>query len=88
MKTKFTQITKVELKLANLYNTLGKTTFCAWRHVICYRSFAKVTSLLDHFQCHCAIVRQRFCRNVDCTAAGNIETMSFEMRRWSWIRDT
>ena len=23
----------------NLYNTLGETTFCAWRHVICCSSF-------------------------------------------------
>jgi hypothetical protein len=42
--------------LTNLYNTLRNTTLCAWRHVICCRSFTNVTLLLDHFQCHCQAV--------------------------------
>ena len=39
IKTHLKQITRVELKLANLYNTLRETTFWAWRHFICFRSF-------------------------------------------------
>ena len=35
IKTNFKQITRVEIKLLNLYTTLRETTFCAWRHVIC-----------------------------------------------------
>ena len=39
IKTNFKQITRVDIRLTNLYNTLGETTFCAWRHVICCSSF-------------------------------------------------
>ena len=39
IKTNFKQITRIEIRLKNLYNTLGETTFCAWRHVICCSSF-------------------------------------------------
>ena len=39
IKTHFKQITRVEIRLTNLYNTLGEAIFCAWRHVICCRSF-------------------------------------------------
>jgi hypothetical protein len=39
IKTNFKQITRVEIRLTNLYNTLKETTFCAWRHVICCRYF-------------------------------------------------
>jgi hypothetical protein len=38
IKTNFKQITRVEIRLTHLYNTLRETTFYAWRHV-CYRSF-------------------------------------------------
>ena len=38
-RTHFKQITRVKIRLTNLYNTLGETTFCAWRHVICCHSF-------------------------------------------------
>ena len=42
----------------------------------------------DHFQCHCTIVRQyAFWGNFDSIVAGNIETMSLEMKIWQWIRD-
>jgi hypothetical protein len=34
----FKQITRVEIRLTNLYNTLRKTAFCAWHHICC-RSF-------------------------------------------------
>jgi len=33
IKTNFQQITRVEIRLTNLYNTLRETTSCAWRHV-------------------------------------------------------
>jgi hypothetical protein len=39
IKTNFKQITRVEIKLTNLYNTLGETTFCTWPHIICCSSF-------------------------------------------------
>jgi hypothetical protein len=77
----------VELKWTNLYTTLRVTLFCTWCHVF-YRSFANVTLMFDHFQCHCTIIWQAFLRNLDCTVAGNIETMSLEMRIWPWIYDT
>ena len=35
IKTNFKQITRVEIRLLNLYTTLRETTFCAWHHVIC-----------------------------------------------------
>ena len=38
-KKNLKQITRVELKLAYLYNTLRDSTLCAWCHVICCRSF-------------------------------------------------
>jgi len=60
IKTNFIQITRFELKLTHLYNTLRETTFCAWRHVICCSTFTNVSLLFDHFQCHCTIVRQCF----------------------------
>jgi hypothetical protein len=58
IKTNLRKITRFELELTNLYNTLREATFCAWSHVICCRSFTNVSLLFDHFQCHCAIVRQ------------------------------
>ena len=70
-----------------MYTTLRVTLFCTWCHVF-YCSFANVTLMFDHFQCHCTIIWQAFLRNVDCTVAGNIETMSLEMRIWPWIYDT
>ena len=39
IKANFKQITRFEIRLTNVYNTLGETTFCAWRHVICCSSF-------------------------------------------------
>ena len=39
IKANFKQITRVDKRLTNLYNTLGETTFCALRHVICCSSF-------------------------------------------------
>ena len=33
IKTNFKQITSVEIRLTNVYNTLRETTICAWRHV-------------------------------------------------------
>ena len=77
----------VELKWTNLYTTLRVTLFCTWCHVF-YRSFANVTLMFDHVQCHCTIIWQAFLRNLDCTVARNIETMSLEMRIWPWIYDT
>jgi hypothetical protein len=38
IKTNFKQIARVEIRLTNLHNTQGETTFCAWRHVICCSS--------------------------------------------------
>ena len=32
---------------------------CAWCDVICCSTFADVTLLFDHFQCHCTVSRQR-----------------------------
>ena len=49
IRTHFKHITRVDLKLENLYNTLREITCCAWRHVICCRSFTNV--LFDHFYC-------------------------------------
>ena len=37
---------RVESKLTNI----RESTFCAWRHVICCRSFTNVTLLFDYFQ--------------------------------------
>jgi hypothetical protein len=34
IKANFKQITRVEIRLTNVYNTLRKTTFCAWRHIV------------------------------------------------------
>ena len=45
INTNFKQITRVELKWTNLYNTLRETTLCAWRYVNCCRSFTNVTLL-------------------------------------------
>ena len=38
IKTSFKQITRVDIRLTNVYNTLRETTFCALLHVCC-RSF-------------------------------------------------
>jgi hypothetical protein len=89
IKPNFKQITRVELKLTNLYNTLRRTTFCIWRRVICCRSFIKVTLL---FGITFSVTVQSsdnmlFWRNLDSTVTGNIETMSLEMKIWQWIRD-
>jgi len=89
IKTNFKQITRVELKLSNFNNTLREITFCAWRHVICCRSFINVS----HYCSITFIVTVQssdnaFLRNVDLPVAGNIKTMSLEMRIWPWIRDT
>jgi hypothetical protein len=35
INTNIKQITRVEMRLTNWYNTLKETTFCAWRHVCC-----------------------------------------------------
>ena len=67
IKTNFKQITKVEIRLINLYHTLVETTFCAWRHVIfAVHSFALLTLLTLKFSSripmkwrHDKIVRQR-----------------------------
>jgi hypothetical protein len=46
INTKFKQITRVEIRFTNVYNTLGETTFCAWRHVIvAFHSFDLLTLL-------------------------------------------
>jgi hypothetical protein len=39
INTTFKQITRVEIRFTNVYNTLEEITFCAWRHVICCISF-------------------------------------------------
>ena len=41
IKTNFQQITRVEIKLTNLYNTLRETTFCVW----CQRLFVVIHSI-------------------------------------------
>ena len=79
LKTNLKQITRVELRLTNFYITLRETKSCAWRHVSCCHSpksrhcwitFSVIT-----------IVRQCFIfLNMDRNVAGNIETMSLEMR--------
>jgi hypothetical protein len=54
IKTNFKQITRVEIRLTNLHNTPGETTFCTWRHVICCSSlfcFAYV-AYIDLFSPH------------------------------------
>jgi hypothetical protein len=38
INTNVKQITRVDKRLTNVYNNLGETTFCAWRHVICCSS--------------------------------------------------
>ena len=43
IKTNFKQITRVELKLTNVYHTLRETTFCAQCHIIRCRSFINDT---------------------------------------------
>jgi len=43
LKPNIKQVTRGEFKLANLYNILRVTTFCALRHVICCRSFTNDT---------------------------------------------
>ena len=85
IKTNFKQITNVDLKLTILYNTVRKNTFCAWRHVICCRTFTNVTLLFDHFQCNCTIVQQHFFLNVDYTVARNIKTIC--PLKWEYERE-
>ena len=80
----YNKITRVELKLTNLDTTLRETTFCAWRHVICYRSFTNITLLFNHFRVTVqssdnALKKKK----VDLKIAGNIETMSLEMKIWT-----
>ena len=52
IKDNFKQITRVELNLTNLHNTLRETIFYAWLKFICYRSFRNDTLHTVHFQCH------------------------------------
>jgi hypothetical protein len=54
IKTNFKQIKRVELKIKNLYNTLRETSFCAWHHVICCRSFFCIVyvAYIDVFSLH------------------------------------
>jgi hypothetical protein len=59
-KSNVKQMSRVKLKLRNLYNTPKETTFCAWWHIICCRSLTNVMLLFDHLQCHCTIVKQCF----------------------------
>ena len=68
IKTNFKQITRVEIRLTNLYNTLRETTFCAWRHVyllpfillLCKRcSHWHVLPCIPMIWRHEKIVRQR-----------------------------
>ena len=33
IKTNFKKITRIEIRLTDMYNTLRETTFCSWRHV-------------------------------------------------------
>jgi hypothetical protein len=96
IKTNFKQITRIELKLTNLYKTLRGTALCTY--VNCCRSFTEVTLLFDHFQCHCTIVRQHsFLINMDRTVAHGNEKMtmnsqyewmnikkSLSLRCWHW----
>jgi hypothetical protein len=49
---KLKQITRIELKWTNVYNTLRETKSSAWRNAICCHSFTKVTSLSGHSHCH------------------------------------
>ena len=77
---------RVESKLTNI----RESTFCAWRHVICCRSFTNVTLLFDYFQSlyNMSTTFFFFFRNVQSTIAGNIETLSLKlMRIWPWICD-
>ena len=71
-------ITRVELKLTNLYNTLSKEDYILYmtsRYLFC-SSFTNVTSfsVIAH-----SADNVFFSRNVDRTV-GNIECMSLEMR--------
>ena len=68
IKTNFKQITRVEIRLTNLYNTLRETTFCARCHVylllfillLCYRcSHLRVLPRITIIWRHDKIVRQR-----------------------------
>jgi hypothetical protein len=67
INTNFKQITKVEIRLTNVYNTLGETTCCAWRHVICcisffcfaYVAYIDVFPRIPKIWRHDTIVRQR-----------------------------
>ena len=42
INTNIKQITRVEIRLTNWYNTLRETIFCAWRHVCCRSLFCFV----------------------------------------------
>jgi hypothetical protein len=64
IKTHFKQITRVTIRLTNVYNALREITFCAWRHVCC-RSFycfvylAHIDVFYPMIWRHDKIVRQR-----------------------------
>ena len=84
-------MTRVELKLTNLYNNLREATFCAWRHVCYLMPFIHKEHwlLFYHFQFHYIIIQHRFfLRNMGRTVNRNIEIMSLEMSIWAWIQDT
>jgi hypothetical protein len=50
-------------------------------------SFEIEESSLSDARCLIQDVISPHWRNLDSTVAGNIETMSFEMKIWQWIRD-
>ena len=88
IKTNFKQITRVELKLTNLYNTLRRTTFCIWCCVICCRSFTKVKLLFGitfsvTVQCPTICFLEKFWQ-YSCRKYWNYV---FEIKIWQWIRD-
>jgi hypothetical protein len=45
VKTNFKEITRVEIRLTNLYNTMRETTFCAWHLFVAVHSIALLTLL-------------------------------------------
>jgi hypothetical protein len=68
IKTNFKQITRVQIRLTNLHNTLRETTFCAWRHVYLLRFILLLSKRCSHWRVlpripmiwrHNKIVRQR-----------------------------
>jgi hypothetical protein len=75
IKTNLKQITRVELKLTNLCNTLERDYILCMmlRYLLPFHSQMTHFTQDNHFQCLYIIIQQRFFwRNVDRTFAGNI----------------